>query len=320
MPAASTAANKPPASAPTVPNVAKAAGPSKESNIREVLAELDELSDTATLRMLESGAPGAKGSPDDAIKLVKPEDTQTMRAIKEDVQRKAPVFFAVQLDWSVQPIDVKKVAPLAIFNAYTLYTTEASKDGRKWYGLRLGFFSDSISAKQVAYYVRSDFASVAVVPVSSAEKERAVGATAAAKPVATPAAPAAASAAESGMFRLLEDDTPAPIELDVIGETSPRKAKPAEAAPADQKAAADAKAQKPKSGTRLPTQAAKAKASPKKLDETLEILGADDLEMDAGRGELISESGVRHLRVHVDKRTSKFSSLLDRIASKLTRD
>ncbi|MGK4455841.1 hypothetical protein, partial [Klebsiella pneumoniae] len=41
------------------------------------------------------------------------------------------------------------------------------------YGLRLGFFSDAISAKQVAYYVRSEFASVAVVPVSPQERTRA---------------------------------------------------------------------------------------------------------------------------------------------------
>ena len=85
----------------------------------------------------------------------------------------APVSFAVQLQWSVQPAELDKVPPLAIFSAYTLYTVEGSRDGRKWYGLRLGFFSDAISAKQVAHYVRSEFASVAVVPVSPQEKARA---------------------------------------------------------------------------------------------------------------------------------------------------
>src|SRR6185437_5060931 len=48
-----------------------------------------------------------------------------------------------------------------------------SREGRKWYGLRLGFFNDAISAKQVAYYVRSEFNSVAVVPVSPQERDRA---------------------------------------------------------------------------------------------------------------------------------------------------
>ena len=64
--------------------------------------------------------------------------------------------------------------PLAIFSAYTLYTVESTRDGRKWYGLRLGFFSDALSAKQVAYYVRSDFASVAVVPVTAIERDNAM--------------------------------------------------------------------------------------------------------------------------------------------------
>ena len=96
-----------------------------------------------------------------------------MQAIKSDVKRNAPVLFAVQLDWSVTPFDMAKVSPLAIFNAYTLYTTEANRDGRAWFGLRLGFFSDAVSAKQVAYYVRSDFKTVSVVPVTTLEKERA---------------------------------------------------------------------------------------------------------------------------------------------------
>ncbi len=311
------------------PGPAAPAAPKKpatrESNIREVIAELDELSDTGTLRMLEGRALGDSGrsSADDAIPLVKPEDTQTMQAIKADVQRKAPVSFAVQLDWSVQPIDLQKVPPLAIFNAYTLYTTEANRDGRRWYGLRLGFFSDAISAKQVAYYVRSDFASVAVVPVSSDEKQRATASSAAA---AADAARLAASESKAvDEFQLLEDDTPKPIVMDVIGEMSPRASvQPAASAakPAAPQAAArsgHAKATKSRLEGRATTQPARAKASAKRLDETLEILGADDLEIDSGRGELISDSGVRHLRVHVDKRTSKFTSLLDRLAAKLGR-
>ena len=116
-----------------------------------------------------------KGADDanQGISLLKPDDTQTRRALKEAVIGNAPVSFAVQLQWSVQPVQLDKVPPLAIFSAYTLYTVEGSREGRKWYGLRLGFFSDAISAKQVAYYVRSEFTSVAVVPVSPAEKARA---------------------------------------------------------------------------------------------------------------------------------------------------
>ena len=162
----------------------------EDSNVREVLAALgdasatgetrlmhappppraaaregDSLSDTQVLKMLETRRPeGGAPQPADlahgGIPLLKPDDTGTRRALKEAVVNNAPVSFAVQLQWSVQPAELDKVPPLAIFTAYTLYTVEGSRDGRKWYGLRLGFFSDAISAKQVAHYVRSEFTSV----------------------------------------------------------------------------------------------------------------------------------------------------------------
>ncbi|MBK6596689.1 MAG: hypothetical protein IPG25_01775 [Proteobacteria bacterium] len=310
------------ASAPGVRS--KVAAP--ESNIREVLAELDELTDTQTLRVLEGrNAPdksGAKATYDEAIPLVRPDDTLTMRAIKADVQRQAPVSFAVQLEWSVTPIDASKVPPLAIFNAYTLYTTEANRQGRRWYGLRLGFFSDAISAKQVAYYIRSDFGSVAVVPVAAEEKEKAT------RPKVGDAAMPLVAATEvqkieQDVFRLLDDDTPPPIELDVVGESSPRavakKSPPPVVSRNSVKTAVESARPRASKSARLSRQSAKAKSSAGRLDETLEILGADQLDFDKGRGELISDSGVRHLRVHVDRRSSKFTSLLDRIAQKLGR-
>ena len=161
---------------PTVQMPTLSATPSL-TNVRQVIEELDDLRDTQTIRLLERHSPYREGSKeanvDEAIRVVKPEDAQSMAAIKNDVKRNAPVLFAVQIDWSVTPFDMSKVPPLAIFNAYTLYTTEAAREGRTWYGLRLGFFSDAVSAKQVAYYVRSDFKSVSVVPVTTLEKERA---------------------------------------------------------------------------------------------------------------------------------------------------
>src|SRR6185503_15795309 len=172
--AAATVKAPPPEPTVQMPSMSAAAA---VNNVRQVIDELDDLSDTQTIRLLERHSPYKQGSReadvDEAIRVVKPEDTQAMLAIKADVKRNAPVLFAVQLDWSVTPFDMAKVPPLAIFNAYTLYTTEASREGRTWYGLRLGFFSDAVSAKQVAYYVRSDFKTVSVVPVTTIEKERA---------------------------------------------------------------------------------------------------------------------------------------------------
>jgi hypothetical protein len=208
-------------------------------------------------------------------------------------QAEKPVY-AVQLMWSVQPIDMTQVPQLAIFSAYTLYGAEGNREGRRWYGLRLGFFTDAVSAKQVAHYVRSEFSTVSVVPVTPREQERAklAGARPGNSPAAAPAAPLAAvvpelkaapkaAASKSSSFEFI-DDKPVPA-----------------AAPAG-KAADDAGRLPPgpRTGRGAPGKRAKlrnksegasAKARKLTLEETLEILGAGDLAVDEGRGELINE-------------------------------
>ncbi|MGE0583012.1 MAG: hypothetical protein AB7P31_12885 [Steroidobacteraceae bacterium] len=269
------------------------------------------LTDTQVLRVLEERrAEGAASkrpaTPDEraatAIEMLRPEDTRTMRALKEDVQRNAPAQFAVQLAWSVTPIDVSAVPPLAIFGAYTLYTVESSRDGRKWYGLRLGFFSDALSAKQVAYYVRSDFAAVAVVPVTTAEKDTAVA--------GARVQPAAARKRGTGKaveeFKLFDADQP------------PAKPAPSADAVRAKLAVAAKSGNHPAAGGRAkPALRKKARSLEESLEQTLEILGAGDLEIDKGRGEVLNDTGVRHLSVKVDKRTSTFAKLLDRLSDRV---
>jgi len=310
------------------------------TNVRQVIEELDDLSDTQTIRLLERHSPYREGSQeasvDEAIRVIKPEDATSMQAIKNEVKRNAPVLFAVQLDWSVSAFDMAKVPPLAIFNAYTLYTTEANREGRTWYGLRLGFFSDAVSAKQVAYYVRSDFKSVSVVPVTTIEKERANDINAARSgihravnvkegPAPTPLSMSSSNA--SGVFKLLDDDLPEMIEQDVDGETSPRFSKPATnspaapaqaaklapvpAAPAPSATSKASKGRKP--GARGARRDAHAQVDEGALDQTLEILGANSLEI---TNDSAGNTGVRHLRVQVDKKGSKFASLIDRLSGK----
>lgn len=296
------------------------------NNVRQVLEELDDLSDTQTIRLLERHTPYREGSQeasvDEAIRVIKPEDAQSMAAIKSAVTRNAPVLFAVQLDWSVTPFDMSKVPPLAIFNAYTLYTTEASREGRNWYGLRLGFFSDAVSAKQVAYYVRSDFKTVSVVPVTTIEKERATDLNAersgihrAANIKEGPApTPQSIAASNSGIFKLLDDDTPEQIQQDVDGEASPRFFKQAEKPAAAKPAAPPAPAARPrKPPAKSIRRDAHAQVDEETLDQTLEILGAHTLEI---TNDSSGDTGVRHLRVKVDKKGSKFASLIDRLSGK----
>ena len=138
----------------------------------------ESLTDTQVLKILETRRVSAvQDDVDerncDQIALLRPDDTSTRQALKEAVVHGAPVSFAVQLHWSEQPIDLSRIPSLAMFKAYTLYATESRREGHFRYFLRLGFFADPLSAKQVAVQVRSTFASAAVVPVVEQEVTRA---------------------------------------------------------------------------------------------------------------------------------------------------
>lgn len=131
------------------------------------------LTDTQVLNFLETRQPAPaqndleKGG--EQIDLLRPDDTVIRHALKEAVAKGMAVSFAVQLHWSARPIDMSRVPSLAIFKAYTLYALESRRANRSCYFLRLGFFGDPISAKQVAAHVRSSFGSAAVVPVLDEE-------------------------------------------------------------------------------------------------------------------------------------------------------
>jgi hypothetical protein len=64
---------------------------------------------------------------------------------------------------------------------------------------------------------------------------------------------------------------------------------------------------------------AKAKAKPMTLEETLEILGAGELEVDQEHRALINDSGVRHLQLESVKpgKPSRLGKLFERLAERL---
>jgi len=141
-------------------------------------AKDESLTDTQVMKLLEARgtaemADGVQQRDSDQIALLRPDDTSTRAALKEAVAQGAPVSFAVQLQWSAQPIDARRVPSLALFKGYTLYAVESRREGRSRYFLRMGFFADPVSAKQVAAQVRSNFAAAAVVPVEEQEVARA---------------------------------------------------------------------------------------------------------------------------------------------------
>jgi hypothetical protein len=235
-------------------------------------------------------------------------------AAEEEAQpRVERPYFAVQLMWSVQPMDIAQVPQLAIFSAYTLYGAEGNRDGRRWYGLRLGFFTDAVSAKQVAHYVRSEFSTVSVVPVTARERERAHLASgrpsvaapakaAAAASVAAPAHSAAPATPPRTKFEFIEDRdvSPAPGTKPGSGSARPARSPPGKRA-------------------KLRTQTGvngRSRTKPMTLEETLEILGAGELKMDDGRQPLINDSGVGRVKPAKNK-SSRLGRLFERLSERM---
>ncbi len=249
----------------------------------------ESLTDTQVLTVLETrcSSPGQErraaivGA---EISLLRPEDTHTRQVIKEAVVQGAPVCFAVQLLWSAEPIDLTSVPTVSIFRAYTLYVTRGQRDGRSWYCLRLGLFGDAISAKQVAYFVRSSFTSVAVLPVT--EQERAL---------ANETAVAPASLADP--FRqtldqaLTADQRRSPAASNTVQPQGVAKAPGASRSASDQRVAPPVKS--PSVSSSRP-----AHRPGGTLEESLDMLAASEIWESE---ESMTETGVRHLNVQVQK-------------------
>ena len=108
-----------------------------------------------------------------ATEVPRPAVTPPPAAAQEDAAPRDAQHYAVQLLWNNGPIDLDKIPVLAIFSGYLLYAVESEPGPRRFYGVRLGFYADALSARLVAQYVRSEFKSVAVVPVSQREMTRA---------------------------------------------------------------------------------------------------------------------------------------------------
>lgn len=282
-----------------------------------------EITDHGVLAVLEQGNATGTATTGSTVAMPMPSGEAAWRnaAAEDESQPDAPPraekpFFAVQLMWSVQPMDIAQVPQLAIFSAYTLYGAEGNRDGRRWYGLRLGFFTDAVSAKQVAHYVRSEFSTVSVVPVTARERERAK--LAAGRPSATAVAPARApdsmpskpaatampAAPAKTEFQFIEDKERAAIPLAKPGSASPRASKGA-----------------PGKRAKLRTQSAvggRPRTKPMTLEETLEILGAGELKMDDGRQPLIDQSVEAHARAKPAKnKASRLGKLFERLSERM---
>jgi hypothetical protein len=225
------------------------------------------------------------------ISLLRPDDTHTRRILREAVVGNAPVSFALQLNCSVQPIDLDAVPLLSIFRAYTLYRTEGHRDGRSGYSLRLGFFSDAISAKQVASYVRSTFSSVAVVPITEEERTHASDTRIDTTTLSDTFGQQFDQALNADRAR----EAAAPAGL------VPTRSAQSQTANSSVSAAASRPAMQRRPSNDRPSIATRDHGRTETLEQTLELLASSEM---WDTGDSPGESGVRHLAIEVQKRSS----------------
>ena len=107
------------------------------------------------------------------------DSTETVRALTqaELEDETAPKWFAVQMALSDQPLNLDALPHMDIFDAYSMYSVAIMTDGRIRYALRLGFFSEAVSADAVTSYLKTFFNATTVLRVSAAEHERFSGKT-----------------------------------------------------------------------------------------------------------------------------------------------
>ena len=246
--------------------------------------EAGTLTDTQVLQILETRrvqpSQLGKNAPDrPEISVLRPEDTSTRRALKEAVVQGAPISFVVQLCRSDEPIKLGSVPSLDVFRAYTLYLAEGALEGKPWYALRLGFFGDAVSAKQVAHYARTNFASIAVVPINDEERSRANK-----KPVALSHLAKPFNSSIDAMLAADQAESALPETPPYPSSRTPFKAAP-------QPASAPIRAT-----TTSPKERRK-----DSLEQTLELLASSEI-WNNTESDSLSETGVRHLKVEMKKR------------------
>ena len=100
--------------------------------------------------------------------------TQTVRALTqlELEDDGASRWFAIQLSLAEDAFDPDTLPNLDIFSVYRLYSVAGIDQGRIMHALRLGFFTEEISAGAVASYLAAFYDEPTIKRVSSAERER----------------------------------------------------------------------------------------------------------------------------------------------------
>ncbi len=101
------------------------------------------------------------------------DSTQTLRALSlPEAQNVSQRWFVIQLVTSDRAINLDMMPHLEVFESYRLYTVRGRQDDGNLFALRLGFFSDDISANALCGYLKTFFAFPTVLRISAAEHAR----------------------------------------------------------------------------------------------------------------------------------------------------
>jgi hypothetical protein len=176
-PANPSAAQPNPAPAKPQATPAKPAPPPVKQNAQPVAAKRADPKTVAPPTGAASGNGAKPAAPRVNIRTEHSpsvDSTQTMRALTplELADDQASKWFVIQLALSEDDFDPEHIPHLDIFEAYRLYSVIGIDQGRIMHALRLGFFSDEISAQAVTGYIKSHFEAASVKRVSVAERER----------------------------------------------------------------------------------------------------------------------------------------------------
>ncbi len=241
------------------------------------------------------------------------DSTQTLRMLTETelADSDAPLWFAVQLAVSEQPINLDTMPKLDIFSAFRLYSIAMNKQGKILHSLRLGFFRESVSAEAVSGYLKTFFNSPDVLRVSAAEQTR----------FADPPAPpvlretAGKSAKVVTLHQNHGQSVRAAVAPVIPGDTGKSSREQVARNPAPKSPTAKPAGKATAQAT--PTRAAPAAAVARKPGPTVGNKPAvrkpslNELLNEEARQVVLSESGIRRLE--------RRSSLLSRLVGKLTR-
>ena len=148
------------------------------------------------------------------------DSTQTIRALTplELADDQISKWYVIQLATSQDDFDPDQIPQLDIFDAFRLYSVIGLDGPRILHALRLGFFSDEISAQAVHGYLKAHFEDSAVKRVSIAERER----------FAENQVEARKDIGATGMHAIIEMASPTPVPETRLADLQSANQRPAE--------------------------------------------------------------------------------------------